>query len=206
MQTPNPITGGEALPTREWQFPGFNGGVNTFGIPTEIRNVELAQMTNAELYGKKAVRPRRGGERLGNQVGSTGQIDGLFQYKETSVNEIMAIINGALKKYNSGTSAWDAVSGRTFTANLRTRGVKMRSRHYFGNGTDDFARYNGTSVATFTAVAAPSGLAVTQNGTTGTSKYGYTITTVTDKGESLPCAVVEITNGNANLSTTNNLS
>lgn len=206
MIRPNIITGGEALPTREWKFEGFNGGVNTFGIPTELRGIELAQMTNAELYGKRSVRPRRGGERLGAQVGSSGQIDGLFQYKEPSVNEIMALINGTLKKYNSGTGAWNNVSGGSFTANLRTRGVKMRSRHYFGNGVDNFARYNGTAVATFTAVAAPTGLAVTQNGSTGTSKYGYTITTVTDKGESLPCTLVEITNGNANLSTTNNIS
>lgn len=202
MPDAQPLTGGATLPKREWIFDGFGAGVNTFALSTELKGTELSQLTNGELYGKRSIRPRRGGELLGNTVGGSA-VDGLFQYKEGNVNEIMGIAAGTLKKYNYATSNWESVSGGTFTTGLRTRAVKMRSNLYFGNGTDNFARYNGSLVATFSAVAAPTGLAVTPQGSTGTAAYQYTVTVVTDKGESLPATDVAITNGNATLDNTN---
>lgn len=199
-----PLPNGGNLPTREWRFDGFNQGVNSFALATELKVSELAEMTNGELYGKRSVRPRRGGDILGGAVGSTGVIDGLFQYKEgLTKNELLAISEGVLRKYVVATETWGTVSGGAFTANLRTRGVKMRSNLYFGNGIDSFSRYNGTLVSFFTAVAAPTGLAVAPQGTTGTESYAYTITTVTDKGQSLPVTNITIANGNAILDTTN---
>jgi len=198
--TPLPV--GANLPKKEWQFDGFSLGVNTFALATELRGTELAQMTNMELYGKRSIRPRRGSERLGGTLGGN-QVDGLFQYKEGATNEILGISSGVLKKYNASTEAWDTVTGGSFTTGLRTRGTKMKSRLYMGNGVDDFKRYNGTQVDTFTAVAAPVSLAVAAQGTTGTTAYEYTVTTVTDKGESLPTTNVAITDGNAVLDNTN---
>lgn len=197
-----PLPRGQNLPERRWEFPGFQVGVDTFSLPTELKPNALAQLTNGELYGKRSLRPRRGGTRLGASLGGSA-VDGLFQFKEGSVNEILGISGGTLKKYNSATEIWNAVTGGTFTSGLRTRGVKTGGYHYLGNGVDDFARYNGTQVETFTAVAAPTGLAVSAQGTTGTTSYEYTITTVTNKGQSLPVTNVAITNGNIELSATN---
>ncbi len=201
-RTSSNLPQGQNLPTKPWFFDGFNLGVNNFSLATELAGNELSSAVNAELYGKRSIRPRRGSVRLGSQLG-TSAVDGLFQYKEGAVNEILGISAGTLKKYNSSLDAWQAVTGGTFTAGLRTRGVKMRGNEYFGNGVDPFARYNGTLVATFTAVAAPAGLAVTPVGTTGVEQYVYEVTTVTDKGESLPSAPVTINNGNAILDATN---
>ena len=204
MRKTIPLPSGGNLPTREWSFNGFNQGVNSFALATELKGSELAEMTNGELYGKRSVRPRRGGDILGGEVGSAGVIDGLFQYKEgLTKNELLAINKGVLRKYNIATATWDTVSGGSFTTDLRTRGVKMRSNLYFGNGIDSFSRYNGTLVSFFTAVAAPTGLAVDPQGSTGTEKYEYTVTTVTDKGQSLPATNVSIVNGNVILDTTN---
>lgn len=189
-----PLPAGSSLPKKEWVFDGFNLGNNTFALATELKGEELAEMTNVELYGKKSIRPRRGGTRLGTNLSGV-RIDGLFQYKENSVNDLMGISSGVLKKYNASLGTWDTVTGGTFTAGLRVRGVKMRSNLYFGDGVDDFSRYNGTQVDTFTAVAAPSGLAVTPQGSAGTAAYEYTVTTVTGKGESLPATNIAITNG-----------
>lgn len=200
-----PLGGAASLPKREWQFEGFAQGVNTFALATELRGTELAQMSNGELYGKRSLRPRRGGELLGSSLGGSA-VDGLFQYKEgTSTNKILGLAAGTLKAYNISTLNWDSISGATFTSGLRTRGVKMRSMLYFGNAVDNFTRYNGTVLATFTAVAAPTFVSLTQNGTTGTTEYKYQVTTVTDKGESLPFAMQSITNGNATLTPTNNV-
>jgi len=202
MAEPLLSTGGGNLPSKNWINDGYNLGNNTFGLATEIRGNELNQMVNAEIYGKKAVRPRRGGINLGDPVGGN-QIDGLFQFKSDTVNDILAISGGLLKKYNNSTEAWDTVTGGTFTADLRTRGVKLQNALYFGNGIDDFARYKAGIVEKFNAVASPTGLTVTPQGTTGTAQYAYQVNTVTGKGDSIPCAVVAITNGNLTLDTTN---
>lgn len=192
------------LSKRPWMFDGWNQGVNTFALATELKGSELAQLTNGELYGKRAIRPRRGGALLGSTLGGVA-VDGLFQYKEGTANDIQGISGGVLKKYNASSGVWDTVSGSTFTANLRTRGVKMRGNLYYGNGIDPFTRYNGTLLATFTAVAAPINLGVVQGGTTGAEYYSYQITSVTDKGESLPSTAVQITNGNAILTATDKI-
>lgn len=194
---------GRSLPEKSWEFDGFNLGNDTFSLATEAKPKALVQMTNVELYGKRSVRPRRGGAKLGGSLGGD-RVDGLFQYKEGDTNEILGISAGVLVKYNSATEAWISVSGATFKVNLRTRGAKLRSAIYFGNNTDPFTKYNGTVLAQYSAVAAPTGLAVAQQGTTGVTAYAYCVTTVTSKGESLPSATVAITNGNANLTATNN--
>lgn len=199
VTTPLPV--GKSLPEKSWEFDGFNLGNDTFSLATEAKPKSLVQMTNVELYGKRSVRPRRGGSKLGGSLGGN-RVDGLFQYKDGDTNEILGISGGELRKYNSATSAWLTVSGATFETDLRTRATKMRSNLYFGNNTDPFTKYDGTSLAQFTAVAAPTGLAVAQQGTTGVTPYGYQVTTVTSKGESLPSAVVSITNGNETLNAT----
>lgn len=197
-----PLVAGRQLPSATWRFEGFNLGVNNFALATELKGNELAQAVNAELYGKRSIRPRRGGVQLGTVVGGSS-IDNLSQYKEGATNEILALSGGTLKKYNSGTGAWDAISGGTFTSGRRTRSVKMRGYAYFGNGLDNFSRYNGTTVSQFSAVAAPTGFGVAQQGAAGTTRYVYTVTTVTGKGESLPLTEVAIINGNATLSPSN---
>ena len=202
MRRQPPISGGTNLPSKNWKFNGFNLGVNNFALATELKGNELAQARNCELYGKRSIRPRRGGLQLGADIVGNS-IDGLFQYKEGAANEILAICGGLLKKYNLSTEVWDAVTGGSFIDGLRTRGVKVRGGLYFGNGVDNFKRYRGDEVDVFEAVAAPTDLAVVPQGTLGTTEYNYMITIVTDKGESLPSAQVDIVTGHELLDETN---
>lgn len=202
MLNPEPLIGGGSLPLGKWRFDGFNLGENTYSLSTEIKGSELAAMNNMELYGKRSVRPRRGGAKLGGSLGGLA-VDGIFQYKEGAVNQIMGISGGVAKKYNPNNDVWETMSGETFTANIRVRGVKMRGNIYFGDGIDPFARYDGSAIGFFTAVAAPTDLAVVPQGTPGITEYVYTVNTVTDKGDSLTATEVVITNGNEVLSDTN---
>lgn len=193
---------GDSLPEKEWYFDGFQQGNDTFSLATELSKNAIHQMTNMELYGKRSLRPRRGGTPLGDVLGSAA-IDGLFQYRDGDVNDILAICDGQLQKYDLNNDQWNDVTDGTFTSGLRTRATKLRGALYFGNGTDDFTKYtDDDGVERFTAIAAPTGLAVAQQGTTGAESYEYTVTTVTGKGESLPATNVAITNGNAVLDET----
>jgi len=202
MKQTSPLSGGSNLPAKDWIFDGFNLGVNNFALATELKGNELEQANNFELYGKRSARPRRGGEKLGNSLDGNS-VDGLFQYKEGEANDILGISAGKLRKYNPLTEDWDLVTGGDFTSGLRTRGVKLRGNLYFGNGVDNFTRYNGTIAATFAAIAAPAGGGIAVVGAAGTTSYSYLITTVTDKGESLPSAQLDLSTGNAVLDTTN---
>lgn len=203
MRQSGPLSGGGNLPSKNWVFDGWNLGVNNFSLATELKGNELAQASNFELFGKRSVRPRRGSEKLGIPMDGDS-VDGLFQFKDgDDVNEILGISAGKLSKYNLITKIWDDIAGGTFTLGKRTRGVKLRGNLYFGNGDNDFTRYDGLVAATFEAVDAPSGLTVTPQGTVGTTTYSYMITAVTDKGESLPCTQVDTNTGNAVLDTTN---
>ncbi len=56
---------------------------------------------------------------------------------------------------------------------------------------------------TLTSLAVPTGLAVAAQGTTGATTWGYKITSRDKNGETLACAEVQITNGNATLDNTN---
>lgn len=193
---------GSGLATKGWNFDGFQQGNDTFSLATEASKNALVSMLNAEIYGKRSVRPRRGGEALGSALGSA-PIDGLFQYREGVINDIMAICAGQLKKFDINNLVWNNVSGGTFSTGARTRAVKMRGALYFGNAIDDFTKYTeGGGIQTFTAVAAPSGGAVSPQGTPGTSAYSYQLTTVTAKGESLPSTAFTTSTGNAELDQT----
>ena len=194
---------GQTLPQKDWVFDGFQQGNDTFSLATELSKNAVHQMINGELYGKRSLRPRRGGEPLGNSLGA-GAVDGLFQYRDNANNDIMGICAGILKKYSLDTDQWSAVASGNFTSGLRTRATKMRGALYFGNGVDDFTKYDATGgIQQFSAVAAPADLAVVPQGTPGTASYEYTVTTVTGKGESLQATNVAIANGAETLGDTN---
>lgn len=201
MSVANKLTGTDPRP-KPWGFNGFKRGVDTYSLDTEVHKNALSDAENMELFGRGSIRPRRGSSNLGASMGND-PVDGLFTYDDSSVNELLGLSGGTLKKYNISTEDWDSITGGSFTSGLRARGVQLRDNFYFGNGADDMAKYDGSSVSTFTTQTAPAGLGVSPVGATGTEKYSYQVTTVTANGESLPCTAVEITNGNAELSTSN---
>lgn len=196
---------GQSLPTKSWNFDGFQQGNDTFSLATELSKNALANMLNAELYGKRSVRPRRGGEPLGSSLGDA-PIDGLFQYRDGDSNDILAICEGDIKKFDFNTLGWNTIGEDAFTPGARTRATKLRGALYFGNGIDDFTKYTeANGFQQFDAVAAPENAVADQNGTTGEAEYTYMLTTVTGKGESLPSAPFGVTDGADELTETDNI-
>ena len=118
------MAGGKSLASRKWKYDGFNLGVNTFALPTEVKTTELSNMINGELYGKRSVRPRRGSLQLGDSIANY-KIDGLIPYKDkaNSYNKLLAIINGDVHEYNTNTEDWESEEATVFTAGYRVRGL-----------------------------------------------------------------------------------
>jgi hypothetical protein len=150
---------------------------------TQIRPDELSDMIDCQLVEDGKIQcPRDGQAYFGNTTGS--RVRGLFAYyKSDGTNELLRADGTTLKKFNTATSNWDAVSGYTYTNDLDTNGVMAYDKLFLENGTDPLTYYDGSSIQSFTAINPPNAPTVTRTGTTGSYTYSYKITAVTAAGE-----------------------
>lgn len=124
--------------------------------------------------------------------------DGASEYvKSDGTTELIAIANGVAYKSTDG-SAWSSISGATFTVGVQCYFMQMggydptdNTYHnylYITNGTDALARYDGSTLTTYSSLAAPAGLAasyVASGLTSGTHTYYAQITALNSIGESV---------------------
>lgn len=182
------------------QVVGFLGGLNTFQDQTVIRDSELTKAKNVVLS-VDGIEPRYGTVNYGDTGGGDTKIyGGIGYYKSDGTKQFLRVSGGRLKKLASGAFSQvdtDAIS------NVNTELIQARDNVYGFNGTDNLFVYNGTAITTYTALTTPTGLGVTATGTTGSTKYSYRVSAFNAQGETLACTAVQITNGNATLSTTN---
>ena len=190
---------------KRFKFPSFAKGANNFADDNEIRNDEFYQGQNIELVGIGGVRlPRRGTEELTEISGLNGY-DGVAVYKNQSSGTNVLILWGGGKTYKwTGSGTPTDISGSySWTSGNKMRGAIVRENLYFGNGVEYLSKYDDSSVSQWTYVSKVTGLSATAQGTTGSTQYEYTVTAVTDSGETEKCTNVTITNGNETLDSSN---
>jgi len=161
----------------------WNRGHNTLVSNTQIRPDELSNTQDIQLVEDGKIQcPRDGQSYYGGTTGS--RVTGLFPYyKSDGTHKLLRTSATTLQVYNTGTSAWDNVSGFTYTTTLNTEAVMAYDRLYLCNGTDPLTYYDGTSITSFTAISAPSAPTPTRTGTTGSYTFSYKISAVTLVGE-----------------------
>lgn len=178
---------------------GFIGGLNSFQDQSVIRDSELTEAKNI-ILSVDGIEPRYGTARYGDTGSDTAIYGSVGYYKSTGTREFLRVSGGRLKKLDSG--AWTAVDSTAF-ANARTVLLQVRDAIYSFNGSDALRKYDGSTITTYTALTTPVGLTVTISGTSGTTTYSYRVSAFNAQGETLACTAVQITDGNATLSTTN---
>lgn len=87
-------------------------------------------------------------------------------------------------------------------------GLVSNGVDYYWGVLDPDGSYGAPEIVQVTAhpgsaLATPTGLTITVTGTAGTTTYGYRVSAINGLGETLACAEVTITTGNATLSGTN---
>lgn len=180
---------------------GFLGGLNTFQDEGSIKESELTEAKNI-LLSVDGIEPRPGTEDYGTESGT--RVVGLFPYYKDASRQFLRYAlgtNNKLQKYVSGTPT--DIGSTTFNASARMNFVQARDEVYGFNGSDALWKYDGTTITTYSALSTPTGLAVTATGTTGSTAYSYRVSAFNSTGETLACASIAITNGNATLSATN---
>lgn len=173
----------------------FDGGVNTLLSETRIRKNEAKEAKNLMLIEDGVWTKRWGTADYGTAVTS---IDGAAEYVASDGSrELIIIDNGTPKKSTDDGVNWSTITGATFTAGERMRFYQYGANNssgvfkyylYMVNGTDAIARYNGTTIETYTEIDAPTwaGTAIARTGlTTGNYDYYYQVTAQNEVGETI---------------------
>jgi hypothetical protein len=196
------ISQGKDNPINVEVSTGFLGGLNTFQDENSIKDSELTDAKNI-LLAVDGIEPRPGTSTFGTSSGTS--ILGLFgYYKSDGTRQFLRYAAGAnnkLQRYVGNTPT--DIGSTTFNGSARMSFVQARDEVYGFNGVDPLWKYNGTTITTYTALTTPTGLSVVPQGTPGSTAYSYRVSAFNNNGETLACASVGITNGNANPNATN---
>lgn len=171
---------------RPWKYDGWARGANNFAEDNEIRDNEFYEGINVELTGRASVRMPRRGSTLFSTISGGENFNGWGVYKDpvNDVNLMITMVDGHLYKVNASGVATEIDNTKTWDTTAKMRGILLRDWFYFGNAVDYMAKTNGTTVTRWTAVTKPTlvSMVLTGSGTNDTA-YAYTVTAVTDTGE-----------------------
>jgi len=131
--------------------------------------------------------------------------DGAQEYvKSNGTTELIAVAGGIVYKSTDGAS-WSSVSGATFTGGIQCYFMQLGGYDssntfynylYIANGTDVLARYNGTTLETYTSLSAPANLTsslVASGLSSGTNVLYAQVTALNIVGETVGSTEVSAT-------------
>lgn len=180
------------------QVDDFAGGVNTLFSATRLKKNEAYEATNLILI-EDGVWDKRWGTQIYPVSGTTftNRPDGFSEYRKTDgTRELIVVADGVVIRVGEdGTKT--TISGATFTQGTPCEFLQINNYLYICNGVDDLARYDGSTLATYTALAAPAwaGTPLARGGglSAGSFTYYYRVTAVNSVGETTPNAEQSIT-------------
>jgi len=199
------ISGDIRSGTKEVEIPidNFRGGSNTLLDEARIAPNEATTATNLIQVQDGLWQPRWGTQVYGADHGTT--IDGAKEYvKSDGTTELITVAGGKVYKSSNGGSLTE-LTGATFTAGTQCYFTQMggydssgtaKSYLYIANGTDALARYDGTSLTTYTTLAAPANLTasrVASGLSSGIYTYYAEVTALNEVGETVGSTEASIT-------------
>lgn len=171
--------------TTPLNWDNWRGGWNNLLRETELNKNEMPQATNLMLKGL-GVPTKRWGTEDYYLASPTGYGRGLFAAKNrTGDIHLLSITDWGLLTKKSGTS-YTVITGASWASGYNVNGVEFSNNVYFVNGQREFVRYNFTNLVGFSTLASPGGLFATNiSGATGQKIVSYTVTAVSQVGETL---------------------
>lgn len=178
------------------EIDNFRGGTNKLLNEAKLELNEALVSKNLIQVGSGEWKPRWGTQYYGADIGAT--IDGAAEYvKADGSTETIAVSNTKAWKSTDG-GTWTEITGATFTAGIQCYFMQITGFLYIANGTDNLVRYNGTTLSTYSAISAPTGLGGVRGGglSAGSFTYYAEVTALNEIGETVgsteaSCAVNE---------------
>ncbi len=163
----------------------FNGGLNTFSRPTELKPNELAQADNILMVGVGTPASRWGSTNYA--LFGSGRVRMLTGYynSSTSVNYLIGITDMGylVKKVNA---SYSIITGASFPSGYNFEAAALAKNIYITSSPNNFIRFNGTSLLPYTGVSAPTNVSVAQlSSASGYTTWSWIITATTAVGETL---------------------
>jgi hypothetical protein len=185
----------------------YSGGQNSLIDEAKMPSKFAVESNNLIQVQNGLWKTRWGTQYYGADLGDS--CDGAAEYvKADGTTELIAISNGVAYKSTDG-GAWSSISGATFTAGIQCYFMQMggyasdntfHNYLYIANGTDVLARYDGTSLTTYSSMSAPASLTaslVASGLTSGTHTYYAQVTALNAVGETTGSTEASITTNKA---------
>lgn len=168
------------------QVDRFNLGTNKIQRATRLKKEEASDTLNLMLVDDGLWSPRWGTAVYGGAITGASQIDGFSEYVKSDGSRELIVVAGG-KVWSHTVSGDTEITGATFTAGIRAYFRQIAGYLYISNGVDALARYNGSTLATYTEIDAPANLTVTRGSalTTGSFHYYAQVTALNSIGETV---------------------
>lgn len=162
------------------------GGTNRLLDEARISSTEVVNALNLIQVQDGLYKPRWGTAYYGADYGANP--DGATEFlKSDQTTELITVAGGKVYKSTDG-GAITEITGATFTAGLPVYFMQIAGYLYIANGTDPLARYNGTTMTTYTELDEPTGLTGTATSSisavNGVTIYGI-VTALNTIGETI---------------------
>lgn len=170
----------------ELNWDGFNGGLNTYFKPTELKQNELSQADNLMLTGRGAP-TGRWGSALYNKAGEAGRVRLLDAYYNslTSVNYLLSITDSGYLTKKSGAS-YSIITGASFASGSNYQSVQLSNNTYFASATLPFVKFDGTNLIPYVGLGTPTNVSVAQlSAASGFTTWSWRVTATSNTGETL---------------------
>lgn len=169
------------------------GGTNRLLDEARISSNEVVNALNLIQVQDGLYKPRWGTAYYGADYGATP--DGSTEFlKSDQTTELITVAGGKVYKSTNGGSITE-VTGATFTEGLTCYFMQIAGFLYIANGTDPLARYDGSTLTTYTEINAPNGLTGTATSSisavSGISIYGI-VTALNSVGETIGSSEVQV--------------
>jgi len=176
------------------EIKNFIGGSNSLLDAARLKPNEAVTARNLIQVQDGLWKPRWGTAYYGAEHDEN--IDGAAEYvKSDGTTEIITIADGKGWKSTDGGSLTE-LSGATFTAGTQCYFMQIAGFLYIANGTNALARYNGTSLSTYSEISAPANLGaslVASGLASGSFTYYAQVTALNDVGETVGSTEASIT-------------
>lgn len=185
----------------------FAGGSNNLIDEAHMPNKFAVESNNMMQVQDGLWKTRWGTQAYGADLGYNP--DGAQEYvKSDGTTELIVIANGTAYKSTDGGS-WTSISGASFTAGVQCYFMQLggydssnafHNYLYIANGTDALARYDGSTLTTYTSLSAPTGLSaslVASGLSSGTHVQYAQVTALNTVGETVGSTEASITTNKA---------
>ena len=181
----------------------FSGGSNNLIDDARMPSKFAVESNNMIQVQNGIWKTRWGTQYYGSTLAANP--DGAAEYvKSDGTTELIAIANGVAYQSTDGGS-WSSISGASFTAGTPCYFMQMggydssntfHNYLYIANGTDVLARYDGSTLTTYTSMSAPTGLTaslVASGLSSGSYTYYAQVTALNAVGETVGSTEASIT-------------